>query len=212
MKTVPELLRFKDSIDGAFHLSEKLSAYNDRKDVIVVAVLAGGIPIGYHLAKMLKVQLDIIPCKKLSHPTEKGKTIGSATLDEVRIHNKMIIPSDYIHYQVQHIRNELRDRYKLYMQDTKPISLKGKTVILADDIVKTGYTVLACIGSIRKQKPAKIIVAVPVSTRAASDRIESEVDEFICVIKVRDFNSAEDFYDNLTHMTDGEAKNLLNLK
>ena len=85
-----------------------------------------------------------------------GKTIGSVTLNEISMHDDTDIPGDYTHHQVRQIQNELIARYKLCMQGQKPISLKGKTVILVDDRLKTSDTMLACIKGIKKQKPSNI--------------------------------------------------------
>jgi predicted phosphoribosyltransferase len=205
------VIKFKDRADAARILANKLSVFKNKKDVIVVAILAGGVPVGYHLSALLNIPFDIIPCKKVNHPAKQGKTIGSVTLNEINIHDDMDIPGDYTLHQVRQIQNELIARYKLYMQDRKPIALKGKTVILVDDRLKTGDTMLACLRSIKKQKPAKIIVAVPVTTLAASHQIIAEVDDFICVVKTFDFQHTDNFYENLSRVSDGEVKNFLDL-
>jgi len=205
------VLKFKDRADAAHLLANKLQEFKNKKDVIVVAILAGGVPVGFHLAASLNTSFDIIPCKKINHPAKRGKTIGSVTLNEISIHDDMDIPGDYTHHQVRQIQNELKARYKLYMQDRKPIALRGKTVILVDDRLKTGDTMLACLRSIKKQKPAKIITAVPVTTLAASHQIIAEVDDFICVIKTYSFQHTDQFYENLPRVSDGEVKYFLDL-
>ncbi len=205
------LLKFKDRADAAQLLANKLKGYKDKTGVVVIAILAGGVPIGYHLADLLNLPFDIIPCKKINHPSKIGKSIGSVTLNEVNIHDDMDIPGDYTHHQIRQIQNELKARYKLYMQDRKPLSLKGKTVILVDDRLKTGDTMLACLRSIKKQKPSKIIVAVPVTTLAASHQIIGEVDDFICVVKTFDFQHTDDFYENLPRVSEREVKKFLDL-
>lgn len=205
------LVKFKDRADAARLLANKLTMYKNKTDTVVIAILAGGVPIGYHLADLLNLPFDIIPCKKICHPSKIGKTIGSVTLNEISIHDDTDIPGDYTHHQVRQIQNELIARYKLYMQDRKPISLKGKTVILVDDRLKTGDTMLACLRSIKKQKPSKIIAAVPVTTLAASHQVIGEVDDFICVVKTFDFQHADDFYENLPRVSEGEVKNFLDL-
>jgi predicted phosphoribosyltransferase len=205
------LVKFKDRADAAQLLANKLKGYKDKTDAVVIAILAGGVPIGYHLSSLLNLPFDIIPCKKICHPSKIGKTIGSVTLNEISIHDDTDIPGDYTHHQVRKIQNELIARYKLDMQDRKPISLKEKTVILVDDRLKTGDTMLACLKSIKIRKPSKIIVAVPVTTLAASHQIIGEVDDFICVVKTFDFQHTDDFYENLPRVNDREVKNFLDL-
>lgn len=204
-------VKFKDRADAARLLANKLTMYRGKTDAVVVAILAGGVPIGYQLAASLNLPFDIIPCKKINHPAKQGRTIGSVTLNEIYIHDDMDIPGDYTHHQVRQIQNELKARYKLYMQDRKTISLKGKTVILVDDRLKTGDTMLACLKSIKIQKPSKIIVAVPVTTLAAGHQVIGEVDDFICIVKTFDFQHTDDFYENLPRVCDEEVKNFLDL-
>lgn len=209
--TISSIVKFKDRADAARLLFDKLSIYKNNKDVVVIAILAGGVPVGYHLADMLNVPFEIIPCKKICHPSRHGHTIGSVSLSEISIHDNQDIPGDYVHHQVRQIRNDLKGRYRLYMGDKKPTDLKGKTVILVDDRLKTGDTMLASIRSIKKQKPSKIIVVVPVTTVQASHQIMSKVDDFVCVIKTHDFNNTEDFYESLPRVGDDEVRSFLEL-
>ena len=208
---VTAIVKFKDRADAARLLFNKLTEYKNNKDVIVIAILTGGIPVGYHLADMLNVPFDIIPCKKICHPSRPGETIGSVTLTEISIHDDRYIPGDYVHHQVRQIQNDLKGRYKLYRGDKKVTDLKGKTVILVDDRLKTGDTMLACLRSIKKQKPSKVIAAVPLTTVRASHQIIAEVDDFVCIIKTHDFNNTEDFYESLPRVGDDEVKKFLDL-
>ncbi len=205
------LVKLHDRADAARILGNKLKVYRDKTDAVVIAILAGGVPIGYHLSALLNLPFDIIPCKKIDHPSKMGKTIGSVTLNEINIHDDTDIPGDYTHHKVRKIQNELIARHNLYMQDRKPISLKGKTVILVDDRLKTGDTMLACLRSIKKQNPSKIIVAVPVTTLAASHQIIGEVDDFISVVKTFDIQHTDDFYENLPRVSDSDVKHFLDL-
>lgn len=203
--------KFKDRVEAAQLLANNLKEFKDKNDVIVIAILAGGVPVGYHLATLLNAPFDIIPCKKIDHPGKRGNTIGSVTLNEISIHDNAEIPADYTHRQVRQIQNELIARYNLYMQGRKPISLEGKTVILVDDLLKTGDTMLACLRSIKKQKPLKIIVAVPVTTVVASHQIIAEVDDFVCMVKTYDLHHSDDFYEKLPHVSDAEVIKFLDL-
>jgi len=203
--------KLKDRIEAARLLESELENYKANKDVVVMAIYEGGVPLGYHLAKKLKVSFDIVPCKKLDHPAKKGKIIGSVTIDEITTHDDADIPCDYIYHQVRQIQNELKNRYKHYRGDKLPLELKEKIVILVDDHLKTKDSMMVCLRSIKKQAPAKIIVAVPVSTVAASQQIMPEVDDFICLIKSFDHDSADNIYENQPTASDEEVKYLLNL-
>ena len=208
---VDAIEKFKDRADAARLLFNKLTEYKNKNDVIVIAILAGGVPVGYHVADMLNVPFDIIPCKKICHPSKHGQAIGSVSLSEISIHDNQDLPGDYVHHQVRQIRNDLKGRYKLHMGDKKPVDLKGKTVLLVDDRLKTGDTMLAGIMSIKEQKPSKIIAVVPVTTIQASHQIMAEVDDFVCIIKTHDLDNTEGFYESLPRVSDEEVKSFLDL-
>ncbi len=208
---IKAISKFKDRTNAACLLANKLKMFKDKEDVVVVAILAGGVPVGYHLSILLNQPFDIIPCRKLDHPAKRGKTIGSVTLNEIHIHDEMDIPGDYTRHQIRQIQNDLKAKYKLYMRGRKPIAFKGKTVILVDDRLKTMDTMLACIKSIKKQRPAKIIVAVPVTSLVASHQIIAEVDDFVSLVKTFDFQHTDEFYTEIPRVSDGEIKRILNL-
>jgi len=170
---------FQNRKHAAFLLGERLMEYSNT-DAIVVAVPGGGIHIGFHLAQLLHLPLEVVPCKKIKHPADNNKTIGAVSVDAVVIHDDdNSIPQDYIYHQIQLLQHVLRGQIKTYNKDHKEPSLKDKTVILADDLLMTGDTMLAALKTIRKQTPDKVIVVVPNVTPEATRSIAEEIDEII---------------------------------
>ena len=170
---------FQNRKHAAFLLGERLMEHKD-SDTIVVAVPGGGIHIGYHLAQLLHLPLEVIPCKKIKHPADTNKTIGAVSLDALIVHEEdNSIPQDYIYHQIQLLQHVIRGQRDKFNKGHIQPSLKARTVILADDLLMTGDTLLTAIRTIRKQQPEKIIVVVPNVTPEATRSIADEIDEII---------------------------------
>jgi putative phosphoribosyl transferase len=106
-------------------------------------------------------------------------------------------------------QKELRRREYLYRGDRKPLCVSGLTVILVDDGVATGASLLAGIRALRQLRPAKIVVAVPVAAPSARERLAPEVDDFVCVAEPDEFRAVGQFYDDFSQVEDGEVMSLL---
>lgn len=204
MKTI-----FKDRQDAAMQLAEKLASCKG-KDGIVLAVPRGGVPIGYIIAKELSLPLEIILSKKIGHPYNPEFAIGSVSLQGAVINDSVMdVDMDYIHRTADRILRELKQKFKLYMGDRKPASLKDKTVILVDDGVATGSTIIASIHAIRKHKPREIIIAVPVSPSGTAGKLRVLVDAFICLHIPEEFYGVGQFYGNFSQVSDEEVMQCL---
>ena len=170
---------FQNRKHAAYLLGERLREYSNT-DAVVVAVPGGGIHMGFYLAQLLGIPLDVIPCKKIKHPADPTKTIGAVSIDSVVIRESgNEFPQDYIYHQIQLLQHVIRMQNKHYDDERTKVSLEGKTVIIVDDMLKTGDTMLACVKSIRKQQPKKVIVAVPNVTPKATSAIADEIDAII---------------------------------
>ncbi|MEY3412480.1 MAG: hypothetical protein RIQ70_1168 [Bacteroidota bacterium] len=200
---------FKDRIDAAIQLAKKLEKYKNTPGIIL-AIPRGGVPIGAIIAKTLGMPLEIILSKKIGHPKNPEYAIGSATMQEVIINeNVPDVPKDYIQIEAARVQQNLKQKYADLMGDTKPTNVKDKTVILIDDGIATGSTVLASIALIKKSKPAKIIVAIPVATEEAIKKIKNVVDEVYCVLIPAIFYGVGQFYTDFEQVSDEEVKALL---
>ncbi len=198
----------KDRKEAAQKLAEKLLKYKDEGGV-VMAIPRGGIPVGHEISKKLNWPLEIVLSKKIGHPTNKEFAIGAVSLSG-RVHNHDIpVSEDYLDTETKNIRNELRNQYHKYMNDEEPVTITGKTVILTDDGVATGHTLLSTIDLLKRDKPAKIVVAVPVSSPDAMTKIEEQVDEAICLTCPEEFNSVGQFYEKFDQVSDEDAIGLL---
>ena len=190
-------------------LAEKLKAYKNT-NAVVVAIPHGGVPVGYYLSKELHLPLEVVLCKMIKDVVDSHKSIGSVSLDGVAMPGENLhIPQDYICHQVALLQHNLRTQLRFYYQDRKPLDLNGRVVILVDDRLETDSQMLACLRSIRNQRPEKIIVAVPVANSRAAQEVEREADDFVCLLMPARVEAAEAFYEYLPEVTDDEVKVLL---
>jgi predicted phosphoribosyltransferase len=198
----------QDRKEAGMLLSEKLEKYQGI-DAVILAVPRGGVPIGYEISKNLHLPLDIILSKKIGHPLNKEFAIGAVSLDSSFIDEHPEIPSSYIESEIKKLRESLKDKYNLYMGDRKPIDVRGKTVIVVDDGIATGNTLLACIAMLRKSNPQKIVVAVPVVPFNTVKIFQQKADEFVYLIASKDFRGVGGFYENFEQVNDDEAIRML---
>lgn len=198
----------KDRIEAGFLLAEKLIKYQN-SNTVVLAVPRGGVPVGYVIAKSLNLPLDIVLSKKIPHPFNKEFAIGALSVDSVIIDEQPDVSNDYIEKEIIRLKELLLDKYKLYMGNRKPIDIMGKNVIVVDDGIATGNTLLASIAMLRKKNPKKIIVAVPVIPYDRVNLFEQKTDEFICLIASKYFRGVGGFYENFGQVEDEEVIRLL---
>ena len=193
-------------------LYKELLQYKDEKDAIVVTIPRGGLPIGYTLAKKLNLPLEIALSKKIGYPSNKEYAIGAVTLED-RVLSTIAsqVSEDYIEEETIKIRQLLKKRFKQYYGTGKPIPLKGKIVIIVDDGVATGNTLISCIQLIKKQHPAKIVVALPVASKSALKRVRDLIliEDTICLEAPEDFRAVGQFYNEFNQVNDTEVIELL---
>lgn len=201
---------FRDRFDAALRLAGRLTAYKDDETAIVLAVPRGGVPVGYEIAKALHLPLEIFLSKKIGHPSNSEFAIGSVTLNGTIVNeNIMGADKEYITRQSKRILEELKEKFKTFMGSKKPVDLKGKTVLLTDDGVATGSTLISAVESIRKYRPRKIIIAVPVSPPGTARMLNDIADEFICLYEPSDFLGVGQYYYDFSQVDDAEVIQLL---
>ena len=196
---------FKDRYDAANQLAESLKKYKNNTDVVIVAIPRGALQIGSVLAKNLMVPLDVVLTKKIGAPGQPELAIGAVSLQGQYIDPEFSIDAHYIEQEVKRIRKALQDRHKKYYKNRAAIDLKNKIVILTDDGVATGQTVLAAIELIKQQEPKKIIVALPVGPRDTIEKIKKKVDEVVCLLVPEFFYAIGQFYQHFPQVEDEEA-------
>jgi predicted phosphoribosyltransferase len=201
---------FQDRTDAGIQLAEKLTSYKDQ-DVVVLAIPRGGLPLGAIVAKALNAPLDVALIKKIGHPNNKEYAIGAVSLESVITSDTVNIPKRYIEEETSRIRDLLAQRYKQYYKEGKPHDLKDKVVIIVDDGIATGNTLLATIELIYKQKPKAIVVAIPVAPTSSLNKLEDtpHINELICLKTPYNFMAVGQFYEEFDEVSDQEAIEIL---
>jgi predicted phosphoribosyltransferase len=200
---------YTDRIDAALQLIPLLEKYKG-EDCVVLAVPRGGVPLADILAKKFGFPMELLMIKKIGHPANPEYAIGAVSMEDYIVSDQENVSSEYIAQQIKFIREKMTSRYKKFMGERKPVAFEKKTLIIVDDGVATGNTILAGIAMLRKRNPTKIVVAVPVSSTSAARKLREVVDDFICPYTPADFYGVGEHYRDFSEVTDDEVMRILN--
>ncbi|AFC99137.1 putative phosphoribosyltransferase [Methanocella conradii HZ254] len=204
---------FKDRRDAGRMLAEHLVGY--RHNSIILAIPRGGVPVGYEVSRRLGVPLDLIIPRKLPIPSDPEAGFGAVAPDGTVVLNERLVA--YLGLSVKDIERivaevlkEVRRRIREYRGDRPLPDLKGKNVIIVDDGLASGYTMIAAVRAVRKERPRRVIVAVPCSPETSVERLEKEADEVIC-LRVQRYGpfAVASHYEKFPDLSDEEVKSLL---
>jgi predicted phosphoribosyltransferase len=173
---------FRDRREAGRVLAERLAAYANRPDVLVLALPRGGVPVAYEVARALGGPFDVFVVRKLGVPGYEELAMGAIATGGVRVLNDQLveclgIPAHMIDTIAARERQELARRERLYRGGRPPPDVRGRTVILVDDGLATGATMHAAIEALRQQKPARIVVAVPTASPETCEEMKAKADE-----------------------------------
>jgi putative phosphoribosyl transferase len=195
-------------------LASLLMKYADRDDVLVLALPRGGVPVGFEVAQALRAPLDVFIVRKLGVPGHDELAMGAIATGGVRVLNDDVVMSlelepEVIDAVAAREEKELARRERLYRGARPAPDVHGRTVILIDDGLATGSTMRAAVAALRKQTPARIVVAVPVAAPETCEEFKTEVDEVVCAATPRMFNGVGRWYEDFSQTTDEEVHELL---
>jgi putative phosphoribosyl transferase len=206
---------YRDRAEAGRYLAKKLGPrYANRGDILVLALPRGGVPVAYEVARELRAQLDIFLVRKLGVPGHEELAMGAIATGGVRVLNDDVvdylkIPAEVIDAVAKIEQQELERREREYRGDRPAPDVRGKTVILIDDGLATGSTMRAAAEALRAQKPARIVVAVPVSAPDTCNEYRMGVDEILCAITPELFLGVGHWYKDFSQTTDEEVRALL---
>jgi putative phosphoribosyl transferase len=205
---------YKDRIDAAKQLVKLLLIYKNCKDAIILALPRGGVVLGDIIAKDLNLKLDIIISKKISSSISKELAIGGICENSIFLNEELIndlkMSEAFLKKEIEEKKKEILERKKLYNKNKTPLKLKNKIVILVDDGIATGATIIAAVDAIKKMLAKKIIIAVPVAPYTTIETLRKLADEIICPYTPDDFYAIGQFYDNFEEITDKMVLDILN--
>jgi predicted phosphoribosyltransferase len=205
---------FHDRREAGRLLAGKLSAYANRSDVIVLALPRGGVPVAYEVARALNVPLDVFPVRKLGVPGHDELAMGAIAPGGVRVLNDEVvlalgIPEHLIDAVAAREEQELMRRERLYRGDCPPLDVRGKTIILIDDGLATGATMLAAVKALRQLQAGRVVVAVPIASPETCEQVRGQVDDIICAVTPESFYAVGLWYENFSQTSDEEVRDLL---
>ena len=205
---------FRDRTEAGRLLAARLEQYAGKPDVMVLALPRGGVPVAYEVARALPAPMDVFIVRKLGVPGQEELAMGAVATGGVRVLNDQVvkglgIPEYMIDAVVKWETEELKRRERLYRGDRPPPDVRGKTVILVDDGLATGSTMLAAARALRQQGPARIVVAVPVAAPDTCQLLKADVDEVVCAATPEPFYAVGLWYRDFSQTTDEEVRELL---
>jgi len=209
-------MMFLNRVDAGRKLAKKLDAYAGRRDVLVLGIPRGGVPVAFQVASQLEAPLDVFVVRKLGAPWQPELAFGAIATEGIRILDVQIVESLGIsRMEIERIatreRQELDRRERVYRGGRPPLNVEGMTVILVDDGIATGASTRAAINALRKLKPARIVLAAPIAPASTCARLRREVDDLICVDTPETFYAIGEFYEDFSQVSDDQVTNLLQL-
>jgi predicted phosphoribosyltransferase len=205
---------FRDRREAGRLLARRLAALTDHPDLLVLALPRGGVPIAWEVARALHAPLDLVLVRKLGVPGHAELAMGAIAEGGVRVLNRAVIreldiSEDVIDYIAREEQRVLEQRRRLYRGDRQPPVVEGARVILIDDGLATGMTMMAAIEAVRRGGPAGIIVATPVAAPESVTEIEPLVDEVVALAMPEFLYAIGMWYNDFTPTSDEEVCSLL---
>ena len=205
---------FRNRTHAGQMLAGMLKEYSNRDDILVLALPRGGVPVAFEIASALPAPLDVFLVRKLGVPGQEELAMGAIATGGVRVLNHEVVkylrvPDHVIDSATQAEQRELDRREQAYRGNRQPPEVGGGTVIFVDDGLATGSTMRAAVTALRLQKPARIVVAVPVAAASTCQEFREEVDQIICATTPEPFYGVGQWYENFSQTTDEEVRDLL---
>jgi predicted phosphoribosyltransferase len=207
---------FADRRQAGAVLADRLTETGDRKDVVVLALPRGGVPVGYEVARALGAPLDVFVVRKLGLPGYPELAMGAIASGGVRVLNEDVlesiaVPQATIDAATRTEQSELQRRERAYRDGRPLVPIEGRVVILVDDGLATGSTMRAAVLAVRRLHPARVVVAVPVGAWQTCEDLREVADEVVCAFTPEPFRAVGLWYADFSQTTDDEVRQLLSL-
>jgi putative phosphoribosyl transferase len=211
---MPGYSLFRDRIHAGRVLTQQVQSVVLDQDVVVLGLPRGGVPVAFEIAEALHADLDVILVRKIGVPGQEELAMGAIASGGTRVLKQSLIEqlqisTDIIERLTARERQEIDRRERLYRGGRPALPIRDRTVILVDDGLATGASMLAAVRAVRLQKPRRIIVAVPVASREACEEFREYVDNVICAQTPEPFYAVGVWYEDFSQTSDAEVSQLL---
>lgn len=207
-----EDVRFRDRVDAGRRLAALLGKYKNQ-NAVIYALPRGGVPVAMEVARVLNCPLDLIIVRKIGHPMNPEYALGAVAEDGFLVVNEeelARVDPKWFEAEMEKQKQEAKRRRELYLQGREPITASGKIAIIVDDGIATGSTMQVAVKKVKRERPAKMVVAVAVSPKETAQRFAKEVDEFVAVTIPEIFWGAIGYYyDDFSQVSDEDVMALL---
>ena len=205
---------FRNRREAGRVLAEALSAYSGKNGLLVLGLARGGVPVAWEVAASLQAPLDVFLVRKLGVPQWQELAMGALASGGGRVVNHDLvrnlgISDEQLRAVIDRETDELKRRDEAYRGGRPAPDLAGKTVILVDDGIATGASMLAAVRAVRAAKPQKIVVAVPVGPLSTCRQIGGEADDVVCATTPVRFQAVGQVYADFHQVSDEEVRDLL---
>jgi putative phosphoribosyl transferase len=205
---------FRDRFEAGRALAERLGRYAGRSDLLVLALPRGGVPVGYELARALDAPLDVFIVRKLGVPGHEELALGAIATGGMRVLNEDVVEGLRIDRMTiervaEQETRELARREELYREGRSRAEIEQRIVILVDDGLATGSSMRVAARAVRDQRPARLVIAVPVGSADTCDSLRSDADEVVCLSTPSPFRAVGLWYEDFSETRDAEVRDLL---
>lgn len=207
--------QFADRADAGRRLAACLQAYSGR-DCVILALPRGGVPIAHEISKALSLPMDLMLVRKIGAPGDPEVAIGAvADAPTPRVLMNEGLPprfhasNSYVTQQIELLTKEIARRRRLYTESRPPIPLKGRAVLLVDDGIATGPTILVAVQALALAEPAKTVVAVPVAPAETIEKLRAQVSDVVCLLTPERFRAVGLHYADFHQVSDDEVIDIM---
>ncbi len=209
-------MNFRDRSHAGRELAERLLRYKDEHPV-VLALPRGGVPVGLEIAQALAAPLDIVLVRKIGAPWQPELAIGAiadgehpeAVLNE-DVLSMIDVPAGYVDAESKRQIAEIERRRRVYLAGRARVPVAGATAIVVDDGIATGATTRAALRAVRRSRPSRLVLAVPVAPADTVAAMQPLVDDLLCLTAPTEMGAISLFYDHFPQLSDEEVIDMLN--